>query len=195
MEGASSRCDHRPTLKSVHILYCNAISLLPKFDEPCAVAEAPVLMLFALLSPGCPMKFKTINELAIDNYQILRLNKNRYGGSFVMYIHSSLSYQICQLEPKSWVLIVSVSTLYGKFSISLFYRSPSSNVEIFESLCTALFPPSFLYIKLCNLYQLRNPGNPGSSGNMPSLTVIVPGQWLRPLIGMFILFLLIALHC
>ena len=115
MEGASSRCDHRPTLKSVLILYYNAISLLPKFDEPCAVAEAPVLMSFALLNPGCPMKFKTINELAIDNYQILRLNRNCHGGSVVMYIHSSLSYQVCQLEPKSWVLIVSVSTLYGKF--------------------------------------------------------------------------------
>ena len=121
MEGASSRCDHRPTLKSVLILYYNAISLLPKFDEPCAVAEAPVLMSFALLNPGCPMKFKTINELAIDNYQILRLNRNRHGGGAVMYIHSSLSYQVCQLEPKSWVLIVSVSTLYGKFlSSSLF---------------------------------------------------------------------------
>ena len=52
MEGASSRCDRRRTLKSVHILYYNAISLLPKFDERCAVAEAPVLMSLAFLNPG-----------------------------------------------------------------------------------------------------------------------------------------------
>jgi len=106
-------------------------------------------MSFALLNPGCPMKFETINELAIDNYQILRWNRNRHGGSVVMYIHSSLSYQVCQLEPKSWVLIVSVSTLYGKFCISLFYRPPSSNVEIFESLFTALFPPFFFFTSSC----------------------------------------------
>jgi len=90
-----------PEADGLHIVYYIAISLVPKFDEPCAVAEAPVLMSFALLNPGCPMKFKTINELAIDNYQILCLNRNRHGGSVVMYIHSSLSYQICQLEPKS----------------------------------------------------------------------------------------------
>ena len=86
-----------PEADGLHIVYYIAISLVPKFDEPCAVAEAPVLMSFALLNPGCPMKFN--NELAIDNYQILRLNRNHHGGSVVMYIHS-LSYQVCQLEPK-----------------------------------------------------------------------------------------------
>jgi len=68
MEDASSCCDCRPTSKSVHILYYKAISHLSKFDELCAVAEEPVLMLLALLNPGCSMKFKTINGLAIANY-------------------------------------------------------------------------------------------------------------------------------
>jgi len=62
-------------------------------------------MLFALLNP---MKFKTINELAIDNYQILRLNRNRHGGGVVMYIHSSLSYQVCQLEHLECLLCLSL---------------------------------------------------------------------------------------
>jgi len=34
-----------------------------------------------------------LNELAIDNYQILCLNRNHHGGGVVMYIHSPLSYQ------------------------------------------------------------------------------------------------------
>ena len=68
MEGASSHCDCRPTSESVHILYYNAISLLSKLDELCAVAEESVLMSFALLNPDCSMKFKAINELAVGNY-------------------------------------------------------------------------------------------------------------------------------
>jgi len=68
MKGASSCCDCRPTSKSVHILYYKAVCLLSKFDELRAVAKEPVLMSFALLNPGCSMKFKTINELAIASY-------------------------------------------------------------------------------------------------------------------------------
>jgi len=80
------------------------------------------------------------NELVIDNYQILRLDRNRHGGGIVMYIHSSLSSHVLSAGANELeLLVVSVSSLNSssKFCISLFYRPPSSSVEVFDSLCTA----------------------------------------------------------
>ena len=120
--------------KPVHILYYNARSLLPKF----AVAEATCPDVICIVESWLSDEISD-NELATDNYQILRLNRNRHGGGVVMYIHSSLSHQVLSAGANNLeLLIVSVSTLYGKFCISLFYHPPSSNVEIFDSLCTAL---------------------------------------------------------
>ena len=69
---------------------------MPKF----AVAEATCPDVICIVESWLSDEISD-NELAIDNYQILRLNRNRHGGGAVMYIHSSLSYQVCQLEPKS----------------------------------------------------------------------------------------------
>ena len=88
-------------------------------------------MSFALLNPGCPMRFQIMS---------LQLTSTKFFVSIeiavVMYIRSSLSHQVLSAGANDLeLLIVSVSTLYGKFcNCSLFYRPPSSNVEIFDSI-------------------------------------------------------------
>ena len=71
-------------------------------------------------------------------------------GGIVMYIHSSLSSQILSAGANELeLLVVSVSSLNcsSKVCISLFYRPPSSNVDVFDPLCTVLLSlnPSVLY--------------------------------------------------
>ena len=104
MEGASSHCDPRPTSKPVHILYYNARSLLPKFDELCAVAEATCPDVICIVE-SCLSNEISDNELAIDNYQILHLNRNRHGGGV-------LSHQVCQLEPMILSCLLCLFLLY-----------------------------------------------------------------------------------
>ena len=82
------------------------------------------------------------NELAIDQYQILRLDRDRHGGGVLMYVHCSLSPKVLSAGDHSLeLLIVSVSPVgsTSKFCISLFYRPPSSSgTEVLESLSTVL---------------------------------------------------------
>ena len=69
------------------------------------------------------------NELVIDNYQILRLDRNRHGGGIVMYIHSSLSSHVLSAGANELeLLVVSVkqdlhaylNSLTANYSLTLF---------------------------------------------------------------------------
>ena len=129
-----------PPSRPLHIIYYNARSLLPKLDELCAVVEASNPDVICIVESWLSDEILD-DEIAIDNYQILRLNRNRHGGGLVMYIHSSLSYQVLSAGANGHeLLVVSVSTLNSlcKFCISLFYRPPSS-VDPIDTLCMTLF--------------------------------------------------------
>jgi len=108
-----------------------------KLDELCAVAEATNPQVMCIVESWLSDEISD-NELVIDNYQILRLNRNRYCHVYPFFtivpLHV-LSAGANELE----LLVVSVSSLNSssKFCISLFYRPPSSSVEVFDSLCTA----------------------------------------------------------
>ena len=81
------------------------------------------------------------NEVMIDNYQIIRQDRNRHGGGVFMYINSCLSVKVLSSGANSLeLLIVSVSYVcnHFKYCISVFYRPPSSCIDIFDNLCTVL---------------------------------------------------------
>ena len=93
------------------------------------------------------------NEVMIENYQIIRQDRNRHGGGVLMYINSCLSVRVLSSGANSLeLLIVSVSHVcnHFKYCISVFYRPPSSCIDIFDNLCTVLqnLHPSVLII-LC----------------------------------------------
>ena len=111
----------------------DARSLLPKWDELCAVTKAENLHIICIvetwLSNEIPDK-----ELAIDNYQILRIDRYRYGGGVIMYVHSSLCPRVLSAGRNNLeLLIISILPQYSscKGCASLFYQPPSSNSEFF----------------------------------------------------------------
>ena len=127
MEGVSYQ--NIPTSKSLSIIYFNARSLLPKIDELRAIAEADSPNILCVVESWLSNDISD-NELAIDQYQILRLDRDRHGGGVLMYVHCSLSPKVLSAGDHSLeLLIVSVSPVgsTSKFCISLFYRPPSSS--------------------------------------------------------------------
>ena len=135
MEGASSQSNFNVNLvKLLRIIYHNARSLLPKLNELYAVTEAETPDIICIVEISD-------NELAIDNYQILRLDRDRHGGGVIMYVHSLLCPKILLAGHKNLeLLIISISPQNSscKVCVSLFYRPPSSNLEFFDNLCLVL---------------------------------------------------------
>ena len=139
MEGASSHCNPKPTI-FLRIIYYNARSRLPKLDELRAVTEAENPDNVCIVETWLSNEISD-SELTINNYQILRLDRDRHGGGVIMYIHSSLTPKVLSAGANNLeLLIISVSpqNSSSKLCVSLFYRPPSSNSGVFDNLCTAL---------------------------------------------------------
>ena len=80
------------------ILFHNARSLVPKIDELSALCllhnPGVVCVVESCLSPDV-----TDSEHFIQNYQIVRLHRNRHGGGVLMYVHKCLSYKVILKGP------------------------------------------------------------------------------------------------
>ena len=124
-----------------HVLYYNVRSLLPKIDELRAVCETSKPDVICIVETWLDHNI-TNNELAIQGYQLFRLDRNRHGGGIALYVHLSLSCNILltggPFELEFISLSVSSQSSFCKFCICLFYRPPSSSVSIFDNLCTTL---------------------------------------------------------
>ena len=129
----------QPFSKSLNILYYNARSLLPKLDELSAIAEVERPDVICIVESWLSAEILNC-EVSIESYEILRLDRNRHGGGLVMYIHNSLSAKVVLSGDNVELLVVSVSpfNVSCKFCISLFYRPPSSSLDIFDTLSFSL---------------------------------------------------------
>ena len=125
MEGASSQSNFNINLvKLLRIIYYNARSLLPQLDKLCAVTEAENPDIICIVETWLSSEISD-NELAIDNYQIFRLNRDCHGGGVIMYVHSSLCPKILSAGPNNLeLLIISISPQNSscKVCVSLFYQ-------------------------------------------------------------------------
>ena len=121
-------------------MYFNARSIFPKIDylRAEAVARNPLIICIveSWLSPDI-----SDDEISIDGYQIIRLDRNRNGGGVLMFIHSSLICKHLSISSDGLELLsISVSSNHssGKHCISVLYRPPSSSVSFFDNLHSAL---------------------------------------------------------
>ena len=74
----------------------------------------------------------------ITNYHIFRLDRDRHGGGVLVYINSSFSAKIIWAGSNDLELIViSVSCKHLLHCLVVFYRPPSSAVDMFDILCSA----------------------------------------------------------
>ena len=122
-------------------MYYNVRSLLPKIDELRAVCVASKPDIICIVEMWLDNNISD-NELAMQDYQLFRLDRNRHGGGIALYVHLSLSCNILLRGGPFELEFISISVLSQsslcKFCICLFYRPPSSPVSTFDKLCTTL---------------------------------------------------------
>ena len=84
--------------KVLHIIHLNINSLLPKIEQLHSIAKstnAAVIGIFESKFDASVLE----QEINIDNYKILRYDRNRQGGGVAYYIRKDLSYDILSAFP------------------------------------------------------------------------------------------------
>ena len=89
MEGASFQPDtHSSTCLA--ILYYNARSLLPKFDELAATVEALKPTKICIVESWLSAEIID-SEISLVGYITYRLDRNRHGGGLIIYVKSCVT--------------------------------------------------------------------------------------------------------
>ena len=132
--------------KFFSVLYFNCRSLLPKIDELAALCAANKPDVVCLVETW--LSADVVNsEVAIHNYSLIRLDRNRHGGGVAIYVHNCVLYNIVLSGPAELeLIIVSLCKSGFKLCLGVFYRPPSSQSSIFDSLCETLFTVDQVYL-------------------------------------------------
>ena len=129
---------HNYTCNSLSVLFYNTRSILPKFDGLCSELEIHKPDIICLVESWLSDEVLD-SEISLTNYQLYRLDRNRHGGGIIIYTHNNLTTELVTKGPHNLeFMAVSVSNGISKFCISLFYRPPSSPVQVMDSLFTIL---------------------------------------------------------
>ena len=78
-------------IKGLHLLHLNVNSLLPKIDELRYIAKFSKAAIIGITESKLD-NYILDSEIQIDNYQILRCDRNRKGGGVACYVRNDLSY-------------------------------------------------------------------------------------------------------
>ena len=115
--------------ENISVLYYNARSLLPKYDELVGIHNPDVVCIAE--SWLC----SDINDREIDipSYTLIRLDRNRHGGGVLMYIKDNVQYKPVLSHPHNLELFFISLTLQS-MKDSIFYRPPSSPACLWDSL-------------------------------------------------------------
>ena len=123
--------------KHLNILYFNARSILPKVNE--------LQLLIGLHKPNIICIVETWlsseisdQELQIDGYQIVRLDRNRHGGGVMFHISDALHFTVLPACPSLELLSLIIHENSNRCCVSLFYRPPNSPPSILTTLSTLL---------------------------------------------------------
>ena len=112
--------------KGIHLIHLNVNSLLPKIDEIRYIAERTKA---AVIGKSESKLDESIfqSEIQIDNYDLLRCDRNRNGGGVACYIRSDISYVQKDFFPNV-IENIFFEILLPKTSpitVSIMYRPPS----------------------------------------------------------------------
>ena len=126
------------TTSQITLLHFNARSLFPKLDHlkvECEILKPHIVC----ITESWLDKDVTDDELLINSFKLLRLDRNRHGGGIALYIQNIFPHSVhfvgnCSLE----CIIVSILIGSCKFCIGLFYRPPGSDINILDNLYSAL---------------------------------------------------------
>ena len=115
MEGESSHLQNPQQCSvinsnSMTIMYYNARSLIPKYDELCVTMEAHNPDMICIVETWlCPDVLDS--EIALPGYQVYRKDRNRHGGGVLIYVRDNF---VCNILPSADNLeIITVSVCHG----------------------------------------------------------------------------------
>ena len=134
----------------INLLHFNARSLLPKLDNlklECIVSNPHIVC----ISETWLDSTITDNELTINNYNLVRLDRNRHGGGIAVFVHVDFTYHVIFTGNCNFECIVLSQLIYVNF---VFVYCTDLLVVVLKSLiacmmfCVTLmyhcFPTSFL---------------------------------------------------
>lgn len=130
--------DKSTKIGALTILYFNARSLLPKIDELRALSLAQKPHLICIVETWLDDNI-TDREIHIENYAIIRRDRNRQGGGVLVFANESLSYNVIlsgltELE----LIVINIKSSISPIVVGLFYRPPNAPVSIFDTLLNSL---------------------------------------------------------
>ena len=84
--------------KEIHLIHLNVNSIYPKIDEIHYIAEHTKAAVIGITESKLNESIFQ-SEIEIDNYDLLRCDKNRNGGGVACYIRSDISYVLKNFFP------------------------------------------------------------------------------------------------
>ena len=112
--------------KGIHLIHLNVNSLLPKIDEIRYIAERTKAAVIGITESKLDQSIFQ-SEIQIDNYDLLRCDRNRNGGGVACYIRSDISYVQKDFFPNV-IENIFFEILLPKTSpitVGIMYRPPS----------------------------------------------------------------------
>ena len=85
--------------RGLHFLHLNINSFLPKIDELRHIARLTNAAVIGISESKLDDTMST-SEIQIDEYDLLRCDRNRHGGGVACYIRNDLSYSVKSYFPK-----------------------------------------------------------------------------------------------
>jgi len=114
----------------LRILYFNARSLYPKYDELCALSEVEKPNIICITESWLHDGILP-SECYIPGYTCVRCDRNKHGGGVALYISNDLEFQLLLHGPNELeFLLISVHSVNSpnqKTHIGLWYRLPANN--------------------------------------------------------------------
>ena len=124
------------TNRRLHLIYLNINSLLPKIDKLRDIAKRTNVGAIGISESKLD---STVLEIYIENYEILRFDRNRHGGGVPCYIRSDISYKLNSFLPNEIENITfNILMLHMKpIKIGIIYRPPNQFkiLDICEEIC------------------------------------------------------------
>ena len=126
--------------KELSIVYYNAKSIVPKFDELCASCVAYKTDILCIVETWLNEDISN-EQLDIPGFTLHRKDRHHHGGGVLIYTADSL---VVSLLPTSVYdqslefLPISVTLFNQKFCIAVFYRPPNSSYSIFDTVFHSL---------------------------------------------------------
>ena len=131
-------CGSELNNSELSIWYYNARSILPKLDELRLICASEKPDIVCIVETWVDDAIED-NELCVDGYNIVRLDRNRHGGGVLLYSKQCLSVRVLLNGPEDLELLGTLVNYCNKrLFLCLLYRPPSSCQSIFDKVSTIL---------------------------------------------------------